>query len=209
MSVYTRRFGPLGVLWVAFLVLTINYFTGELSGITSTITTWGTIVANFLLILATATFLLRSMGRLRKSIREKKVGEELLLEVYTLVVFAAIIITYFVVTLNSPEFAWIEKYLYLPGEAVAYGFCPIYIGAAVYRTWRVRGSETALLIICFILTLIKGAPVFGAIPWTQQVGIWLTTYLEKGPFRVLQIGAGIGILVTVLRGLRGRLAGYE
>lgn len=209
VSVYVRRHGPIAIMWVLFLALTANYFTGELPAFKGTVLGWASIVAIFMGITATVSFLLRSTASLMESAKKRKVGEGLILDAYTLILFAAIVTISLALTMESDAFAWIESWLYIPAEAVAYGFGVIYISAAVYRTWRIRSVETALLVISFILVMIRGTPVFGSVAGSQDPGIWVATYLAKGPFRVLNIGAGIGILVTLVRALRGRQAGFE
>ena len=208
-DIYLKRWGPIAILWLFMIVYTLNYFTGGLSGITNSLNSWGIVIGIFMTFVATAFFLIRSVGKISRLSREKKIGEEMILQIWTLLLFAAVVIISFAFTLESAAFEFINTWMYVPCVAVEYGFCPIYIGAAIYRTWRARNLESLLLVVGFILVMLRGAPIFGTIPILQEPGIWLATTLVKGPSRVLQIGASIGILLIIVNGLRGRQAGFE
>lgn len=208
-SVYGRRYLPLAILWVVFIIYITNYFTGEFELIYTEISGWGTLIGLFLIFTATLAYMMRSISEINNFMRKGGEKESFILHIYEFVLFFSIIIIFFVKGMEGEQFQWVESYLYLPGQAVAWGFLPAYLSAAVYRTWRIRSWESFLLVICFILVMIKGAPISGSFPVIIQPGIWLTNVMEKGPFRVLQMGAGIGIMIMIIRGLRGRLVGYE
>jgi hypothetical protein len=208
-TIYYKKYGPLAILWIFMILLSINYFTGGFQNFTDIANTWTTIVGLFTAFVATGFFLIRSVGSLSRMYREKKIGEEFILQTWTLILFFSIIIISLVSGIDSDAFEFINTWMYVPCVAVEYGFCPIYIGAAVYRTWRAKSFDSLLLVVGFILVMIRGAPIFGTIPWSQEPGIWLATTLTKGPFRVLQIGASIGILLIIINGLRGRQAGLD
>ena len=208
-SVYTKRYLPLTIVWIIFIIFSINYFTGEFQIIYNEISSWGTLISLFLIFTATLGYLIRSVFQINNSLGDGGDKENVILHVYEIVIFLSILTVFFVTSIDSEQFSWIESYLYIPGEAVAWGFLPAYLSAAIYRTWRIRSPETFVLVICFILVMIKGAPISGSLPIIIKPGLWLTSVMEKGPFRVLQMGAGIGIMIMIIRGLRGRLVGYE
>jgi hypothetical protein len=90
------------------------------------------------------------------------------------------------------------------------GMGGLYVVPSIFKAWRIRSWDTAVLAGAFLLVAIMRTPLFGALaPATQIPGNWATFVIQIGPMRVLQIGVVVGALQLFVRILRGQIRVYE
>lgn len=208
VSIYVRRHIPLVILTIVALLLTYNYYTGELGVEVSRVRTYGIVAGNFAVLLATTSFLMRSFASITRYLRERAwrwIG----LHVYSLAVFATFLGTYLLRGM-AEEYDWLSVSIMNPSYTTSWALTAFYCAAAVYRSWRIRNLETALLVIAAVFSALAQAPgVVAVIPGSDFIGTWLTEVISKGGYRVFTITAGIAATAILIRSLRGRMRGFE
>ncbi|MBX7143509.1 MAG: hypothetical protein K1X79_03585 [Oligoflexia bacterium] len=84
--------------------------------------------------------------------------------------------------------------------AAMFSLLGFYIAAAAYRAFRIRSSESALM-LCAALLVMLGQIPFGLWIWDgfPEVRVWLLSIPSSGAFRAIKIGALVAGLVMAFR----------
>jgi len=208
VSKMVRRYIPLAIVVIVVVLFTINYFTGEFSAEVSKARNYSVVATNFAVLLATATFLIRSVASIRENVRKsdwKWVG----LYAYSLVIFAVFLGVYLLKGMEV-DYTWLTTSIMSPSYATSWALTAFYLVAAVFKGWRIRNLDTAALVITALITSLAQAPAIAAmIPTTALLGDWLVEVPAMAGYRVFTITSGLAATSILIRTLRGRTEGYE
>jgi hypothetical protein len=96
---------------------------------------------------------------------------------------------------------WFMRWVELPAHGMITGIALLYWVSATYRTFRLRGVETALLIFGSAVMMLLSAPLYSGflIPGIAPVSMWLRSIIFTGVVRGGLIGATVGLIISVAR----------
>jgi len=96
--------------------------------------------------------------------------------------------------------AWIFTYLYMPLQTTLTALLAFFLVVAVYRAFRLRSSDAAILLGVSLFLLLAQLPLSGAIsPYIPALGEWLLAVPVTAGMRGLILGVALGTMVTALR----------
>lgn len=83
-------------------------------------------------------------------------------------------------------------------QSTIYSFLAFYVASAALRAFRVRGLESAVMMVSAVIVLLSMAPEtsFPAIAWMRER---LDAYINAAVFRALQFGGLLGGITVALR----------
>ncbi len=90
--------------------------------------------------------------------------------------------------------------LFVALGAAMFSLLGFYIASAAYRAFRIRSSESALMMAAAFLVMLGQIP-FGLWIWSElpEVRLWLLSVPSAAAFRAIKIGAGVAGLVMAYR----------
>jgi hypothetical protein len=101
---------------------------------------------------------------------------------------------------THPSFLWIMNSIYIPVDASIFAMVFFDISAGFYRKMRARTWDSAILLVCAFLLILKNAPVGAAIwPPFETIGTWLYDIPGGGSSSAFRIVSTIGIMALVMR----------
>jgi len=75
-----------------------------------------------------------------------------------------------------------------------------YYCGAIFRSFRARSLEAAVLFVSGFLVVTKNAPIISAIiPWWETLGSWVMDVPAVSGMRGMVIGVGVGVVAMGLR----------
>jgi hypothetical protein len=83
-------------------------------------------------------------------------------------------------------------------NSTIYSFLGFFVASAALRAFRVRGAESAVMMIAAVIVLLSNAPET-AFPVVAQVREWIDLNLNAAVFRALQFGMLLGSITVSLR----------
>ncbi len=96
--------------------------------------------------------------------------------------------------------AWIFNYLYMPLQATLTALLAFFLMIAVYRAFRLKNSDAAILLGVSLFLFLAQLPLSGAIsPYLPALGEWLLAVPVTAGMRGLLLGVALGTMVTALR----------
>lgn len=101
---------------------------------------------------------------------------------------------------NGQALAWVFHYLYMPLQATMTALLAFFLVTALYRAFRVRSGEAALLLAVSLFLFLAQLPLSGAIsPYIPALGEWLLAVPVTAGLRGLLLGVALGTMITALR----------
>jgi hypothetical protein len=92
----------------------------------------------------------------------------------------------------------------LPLGSTAYAATLFYLASATYRVLRARSTETIILLVVGIVTIMSNMPMLVTyIPPLLTFKTWIADVIVKSSYRAITIGVGLG---GILMGVRTLLA---
>ena len=106
---------------------------------------------------------------------------------------------------DSNVYQYFYKTFFMPIDMTLYSLIGWLVVYAIYLTFRVRSSETFLLLIVAFFALMGNAPISGAIlPQFTAIKSWLASVPNTASVRGFNIAMALGAIVVGLRTLAGK-----
>ena len=83
-------------------------------------------------------------------------------------------------------------------NSTIYSFLAFFVTSAALRAFRVRGTESAIMMVAAVIVLLSNAPETN-FPVISEVREWLDLNLNAAVFRALQFGMLLGSITVSLR----------
>lgn len=114
------------------------------------------------------------------------------------------------IDLDHPLFKFFYGDVYVPLYAAAYALTGFYIISALYRSFKARNYESALLLVSASILLLKNAPIGEAIlgKGIVTLGDWIMGVPNAAGNMAILIGFAIGVIILSLRTLLGMERGF-
>jgi len=111
---------------------------------------------------------------------------------------------------SESNYALIWNNVYAPLNGAMFSYLAFYCVSAIYRTFRARTVETAILVVSGIIVLFTIVPlIVGAYPPLMNLGAWLVEVPNLGAMRALTVGGvGIGLALLSIRVIFGYERGW-
>jgi len=209
-----RRQLPIAITFLTGMIFLSEWFvTGTvLTSFTTGLSNFVQSVHVFVFAFAAINLTIVHVGRIRRQLRaERRDLTEMLLSGYLLVLMylVGLVGAYYghvrmKIPSAVPEYLWWFNNWELPCEATAYAGTLFFVLAAMYRVFKIRSRETAVLVISGIIAMLGTTPLIAS-SWQGffQLGEWLDRTIVTAANRAIMIGIGIG---TILMGIRTLLA---
>lgn len=129
------------------------------------------------------------------------------------VVFFAFFLPYVAIGLtrgsNSAQYQYIWKSLYQPASATMYSMTLFYLTNAIWRAFRVRNLQAAILMFTGAAVMLGQIGVGAAIsPLIPKFSSWLLEAVNTAGIRAITIGGSLGIVSLSLRVILGLERSY-
>jgi len=161
--------------------------------------TWAVITAAFALILGGISIFRLHIGHIRRRTEGKWY---LSIFILALIVVMLIVGTYF--GLNSTQYLWWYNTFYMPGRRTVFSLTALYILVYGYTAYKIKSTESAVLIITVMLCMLGNIPL-GELIWSGfgDIASWLGSTGQMGGSRGMAISIAIGVIVISIRTLLG------
>lgn len=198
-----RRQIPMTIISFCTLIILLDYFivNATLSSAATYLQLWGTVNIAASVTVAGAIGSFIHFNNVRK-----RVPREWLYSVYFLVLFVVCLIVGFTLGSASTLFGWIVLQFETSTFKAMEGSVTLFIIAAVFRSFRLRSTESAILLGVFFIGVLGNIgiantlwPGFGT--WTG----WLQTVMQVGVARTAGMIGFFGLIGQIIR----RMLGYE
>lgn len=83
-------------------------------------------------------------------------------------------------------------------NSTIYSFLAFFVTSAALRAFRVRGAESAIMMVAAVVVLLSNAPET-SVPVIAEVREWIDLNLNAAVFRALQFGMLLGSITVSLR----------
>ncbi len=195
-----KLYMPLFVVLLTALLVLVDFFTtGLVDGIGHALALWVSIIAGILLLLGLGNIARVHLGRLQKG--EGGWPYSMALLVSAVVVIGAGIVGR-VAGYQDGVSNWIFQYIYQPLATTLFSLLAFLLISAALRTLRIRGIESALLVIGALVVLL-GQVAFAPFSALSSISQWFQDYPVLGIIRGILIGTALGAIATSLRYLLG------
>ena len=101
---------------------------------------------------------------------------------------------------TKKSYNFLYEGLFFPLGAAMFSLLGFYIASAAYRAFRIRSTESALMMLAAVIVMLGQIP-FGLMIWEDlpEIRFWLMKIPSAAAFRAITIGASIGGLVMAFR----------
>jgi hypothetical protein len=187
------------------MIVTFDWFIkwDPLQSLTSHIMNFQIVMTAFMMGFAGVNLLVLHSRRIQRNMSQGK-----MLDVFISVLLLGTLIIWTLVGVligrSSDTYQWLYSTFNLPLSSTAYAATLFYLASATYRVLRARSTETIILLVVGIVTIISNMPMFVTyIPALLTFKTWIADVIVKASYRAITIGVGLG---GVLMGVRTLLA---
>jgi len=206
MSLLVRRQLPILIVFVAALLVMIDYFV-KIPGTGPAVTdlqNWGIILTAFAL-----GFGAVNLFYLHTRHISRRTPGQWPFSIWLLVMIAVFAIVGVALKPTSKEYSWMYNASYFALSATVYASTGFFIASGVYRSLKVRNLEAAVLLLAGGATLLRNAPVLAAnVPLLISLDSWLSAVPTTSAQRGIMIGASLGAIALGVRTMIGRETGF-
>jgi len=84
-------------------------------------------------------------------------------------------------------------------NSTIYSFLAFFVASAALRAFRVRGLESAIMMVAAVVVLLAMTPETARIPYISEAREWIDEAITASVFRALQFGMILGGITVALR----------
>lgn len=201
MSQFLRRGVPLLITSALILFLLAEYFVPyqPLEIVGSQIRSWGVVIAAFLMPIGMITLVMRNIVVIQR--RQKNWPYYL----WSLICLGAMIGFGLIGGIGRhPTYIWLYNNIIVHTGQTMYAILAFFITTAIFRAFRMRNIESALVLVSGFFVIMAIAPA-GAVIWSgfPVIGGWIQNVPNMAGMRGIVIGIGLGVLSTGIRTILG------
>jgi len=101
---------------------------------------------------------------------------------------------------GSAGMQWVFDYVYYPLQSTMAALLAFFITSALYRAFRVKSAEAAVLLIATLLLLFLQLPFVGSLsPYLAAVRSWFLAIPVTAGMRGIVLGIALGTIATSMR----------
>jgi len=200
-----RRQIPLALTFITGMIITFDWFITfqPLQDLTSTIMNFNTVMGAFMMGFAAVNLLVIHTRRIQRNM-----GQGKMFDVAVSVLLLGFLIIWTAVGIlmgrSSDTYQWMYTNFNLPLSSTAYAATLFYLASATYRVIRARSTETIILLVVGIFTIMSNMPMFVTyVPALLTFKTWIADVIVTASYRAITIGVGLG---GILMGVRTLLA---
>lgn len=199
---------PVLITAVVGLLMIVDYFfkIPAVNTSSATLRSWGVIVCTFAEGIGAVNLITIHLRRLSASSKSRLQGTESVVLIGSLILMAL-----FVVFLGNNAAPTVFMYdgIISPVETAVFSMLAMFIGSAAYRAFRIRNTESTILLVVAALVLLGKVPAGQAMfPWLAKPAQWVMDYLNVAGQRGIIIGSGIAFIAISLRVILGLERSY-
>ncbi len=191
---------PLIVTFAGGMVVLLDYFVDlkPVSSASSQLLSWSVLIAAFATALGGANILKIHVANVKG--KRPNWGLSLVLVVSLLAWFMVGVIK----TQDSPIYTFVWQNVYSPLSSTMFALNAFFIASAAYRSFRARGLDSAILIICAVMVMLGRVGIGEAIsPRLPDIADWLMKIPGTAGMRGITIGGALGAITVSLRIILG------
>ena len=207
MSFMHRSEIPITIAAATTIIMLVDLFTGNptIQAVSTMLQSWAIILAGFALGIGAFSLLRLHTNIVRKQ-KSGWYGSAIIL------CFTIVVLFFGLVDLNlaNPIFRFILDNMYIRLYAAAWAFQGVFMVYGLYKAFKIRNLESAVLFVATIFAIIKNTAIWEVTlgSWIVVPGTWILDVPNLGGQRALMIASALGILALGLRTLLGKERGY-
>lgn len=192
-----KRTVPLGIAFVAGMVLILQYFVPHpVSGKVLTWTqSWVIIVAGVSLLLGVGSLVQSHAVKIRRQ------SPGWFYSVVALGTFGATALGFFHPLGIGPggPLDWCYQNVMNEMSATMFSILGFFIASAAFRAFRVRSLEATLLLVAAVIIMLGQVPVGAYLPGVPEIATWILEVPTTAAKRAIILGVALGSIATALR----------
>jgi len=205
MSSLLRREVPFAVAFVTILVLFADYYIKDatLAAGAKIIQEWAIIITSVMVGIGVINAVMHVGNRVKGK------GRYWPLDLWMIIVMVIVVVTGFIGGFGvHPVFRWAMQNVYVPMDLATDTLVAFDFIAVLYRVFRIRSREGAILLLCAFASLIRNSPIIGGL-WPQALPFvsWMWNVPTVAGTRAFQIVTAIGLMAFAIRVMRGQERG--
>ncbi|MGI6642658.1 MAG: hypothetical protein ACOX3V_01345 [Bacillota bacterium] len=191
---------PLTVTFTGGMIVLLDYFIDlePVSLASGQLLSWSVLIAAFATTLGSANLLQIHAANIKG--KRPNWGLSLVLVVSLLAWFVVGLIG--TQDLSIYKFVW--QHVYSPLSSTMFALNAFFIASAAYRSFRVKGHDSALLLICAVIVMLGRVGIGEAIsPRLPDIADWIMEIPGTAGMRGITIGGALGAITASLRIILG------
>lgn len=206
MSFLRRIEVPLTISSIVVAIILLDTFSGDktVRAISTTIQSWA-------IILAGAAMGIGAINLVRRQVRNIQ-ARQMVVRSAGILILLGVMLGSGIVDLNlqNPVYKFITENFYSAIYGAGWSFQYFFLFYGLYRAYRVRNLDSALMCIASVLVILRSAPIFELVigPYALIGGDWMLNVVSLAGNRAIIIASSIGILLIGLRVMLGKERGY-
>ncbi len=194
-----RRYQTLIIAVTALLMLGEHYLKSPpIAEAAKEVRNWGVIISTFALGLGTVNILQLHSAK----VSERKTGW--LYSVALIITLGIFAVTGVTQGVSSKVYSRLFDSVNAPLQSALFGMTVYFLVSASYRSFVVRKTESAVILVTSIIIMLAAVPIGKQIsPSIPATASWLNTVVNSAGQRGIIIGAAIGAIANGLRTMLG------
>jgi hypothetical protein len=197
MSLLIKRYLPLSIVSTVILVVIFQYYLdfAILKDLSGNILNWTIIMAT----IAVGVGVINLLSRYAHNIIRRT--EYWPFNLWTIIVLLAVTLTGLIYPFGSnSSFNWLISNVYLPGDSSIYAMVFFDVCYAFWRAFKVRNTDSALLLVAAFFIMMYNAPVTSYyLPQMASFGKWIFDNPSTAANRGIGLVTAIGTLAFAYR----------
>lgn len=194
-----KRLLPLSILVISGLLMASNFYVKykPLNAMSSTLSTWGVIVAAFSLGLG-------AVNLFQIQIKNVRSGKNVVNSVAAMLGFLVMAVAGIATGQKGDLYTFLFSRMLQPLGDTVFSLLAFYIASASYRAFRARNFETIILLVSAVVLILGNTPLIGLV--SKQIPVlanWFLNNPSVAAKRAITVSIAIGGLAAALRAFAG------
>jgi len=188
---------PRTLLIVVTLIIWLNYFTGQLFDVSSTMKAWAALMWGFAAIYANLMFFVNNSSHIMKKM------EYWYFRAWAFVVAIIFIVIGLSFGESSAWFTWLMNYTLVPASNASWLTAFFIFIVSYHKYTSARDWSSLFFVIGLVIATVGQIPMFAANPVVGEFGQWFYTYPGNGVMRAMYLSVAVGMLIIIVRTFLG------
>jgi len=175
------------------------------------ITSWSSLASTTATFVGTIVLLKYHLPRIKNK-SEKPIKHQWFYSLLTMSIMAVFVVTGLIYGMTSSTYQWLYQSWYSPITGLLNAVSAFFAVSAIYRAFRIRTLESAMLVIPALIILLYdsplGAGMLSIFPGMTQLAEYIFTYTGPSAFRGFILACACGTMILSIRTIFGKEKGF-
>lgn len=192
-----RTLLPRALLIIVALVIWLNYFTGQLADMSSTMKAWASLMWGFAALYANIMFFLNNTGHIRSK------REYWYFRAWSFVVAIIFIVSGLFIGQATGPYAWLMNYTLVPASNASWLTAFFIFVVSYHKYTAARDWSSLFFVIGLVIATVGQIPMLATSGTATSLGQWFYTYPGNGVMRAMYLSVAVGMLLIIVRTFLG------